>query len=107
LGQADLSDKTRSGRPVTASDQLHQDHVEELILGNCRIKQKEIAIALGISKERVGHIIGLLFIVSERFVPDGYARPYTNAAKRDAIQCCRIHHIAQIWLQVNCTCSQN
>ena len=33
LGQADLSDKTRSGRPVTASDQLHQDHVEELIRG--------------------------------------------------------------------------
>jgi len=24
LGQEDLSDKTRSGRPVTASDQLHQ-----------------------------------------------------------------------------------
>ena len=23
LGQVDLSDKTRSGRPVTASDQLH------------------------------------------------------------------------------------
>ena len=31
LGQADLSDKTRSGRPVTASDQLHQDSAEELI----------------------------------------------------------------------------
>jgi len=31
LGQADLSDKTRSGRRVTASDQLHQDHVEKLI----------------------------------------------------------------------------
>jgi len=31
LGQADLSDQTRSGRPVTASDQLHQDRVEELI----------------------------------------------------------------------------
>jgi hypothetical protein len=29
LGQADLSDKTRSGRPVTASDQLHQDGVED------------------------------------------------------------------------------
>ena len=29
LGQANLSDKTQSGRPVTASDQLHQDHVEE------------------------------------------------------------------------------
>ena len=25
LGPADLSDKTQSGRPVTASDQLHQD----------------------------------------------------------------------------------
>jgi len=29
LGPADLSDTTRSGRPVTVSDQLHQDHVEE------------------------------------------------------------------------------
>jgi len=45
---------------VAASDQLHQDHIEELIRGNCRIKQKEIAVALGISKERVGHIIGVL-----------------------------------------------
>jgi len=60
LGQADLSDKTRNGRPVTASDQLRQDRVEELIRGNRRIKQKETAIALGISKERVGHIIGVL-----------------------------------------------
>ena len=32
LGQADLSDKTRSERHVTASDQLHQDRVEKLIL---------------------------------------------------------------------------
>ena len=29
LGQADLSDRTRSGRPVTERDQLHQDRVEE------------------------------------------------------------------------------
>jgi len=60
LGQADLSDKTGSGRPVTGSDQLHQDCVEELIRGNHHIKQKETAVALGISKERVGHIIGVL-----------------------------------------------
>jgi len=60
LGQVDLSDKTRSGKPVTASDQLHQDHVEELIHGNHHIKQKDIAVALGIPKERVGHIIGVL-----------------------------------------------
>ena len=31
LGQADLGDKTRSRRPVTASDQLHQDRVGEQI----------------------------------------------------------------------------
>jgi len=55
-----LSDKTRSGRPVTASDQVHQDRVEELISGNRHIKQNEISVALGISKERVGHIIGVL-----------------------------------------------
>ena len=31
LGHADLSDKTRSGRPVTASDQLYQDRVEDFV----------------------------------------------------------------------------
>jgi hypothetical protein len=30
-GQADLSDKTRSARSVTASDQLHQDHFEDFV----------------------------------------------------------------------------
>ena len=60
MGQADLSDKTRRGRPKTASDQIHQDRVEELIHENRRIKQKETAVALGISKERVGHIICFL-----------------------------------------------
>jgi len=59
LEQADLNDKTQSGRPVTASDQLHQDCVEELIHGNRHIKQREIAVLLGISKGRVGHIIGV------------------------------------------------
>jgi len=56
---------------VTACDQLHQDRVEELIHGNCRIKQKEIAVALGISKERVGHIICVLGFrkVCARWVP--------------------------------------
>ena len=57
FGQVDLIDKTRSGRPVTASDQLHHDRVEELIRGNRRIKKN--AVALGISKGRVGHVIGV------------------------------------------------
>ena len=34
LGQADLSDKTESVRPVTSGYQLHQDRVEELIRGD-------------------------------------------------------------------------
>ena len=56
---------------MTASDQLHQDRVEELIGGNRHIKQKEIAVAFGISKERVVHIIGVLgFLkVCGRWVP--------------------------------------
>lgn len=57
-GQAELSDKLGSARPVTASDQLHQDHTEELIHENLRVQQQEIAVTLGISKERMGHIIG-------------------------------------------------
>jgi len=69
-GQAGLSDKTRSGRPVTASDQLHQDRIKKLIRGNIRIKQTEIAVALGISKERGDTL--LVFLDSEKFVPDGY-----------------------------------
>ena len=44
LGQADLNDKTQSGRPVTASDQLHQDRFEELIRGNRRIKQTFLSV---------------------------------------------------------------
>jgi len=32
-GQADLSDKTRSRRPVTASDYLHQHRCEEILRG--------------------------------------------------------------------------
>ena len=55
---------------MTASDQLHQDRAEELIRGNRRIKQKETAVALGISKERVRHIIGVLGF--RKFVSDGY-----------------------------------
>ena len=44
LGQADLSDKTRSGRPVTASEQLHQDRVEELIHGNLASNKKKLPL---------------------------------------------------------------
>jgi histone-lysine N-methyltransferase SETMAR len=66
-----LNEKPRSGRPVTATDKSRQDRVDELIRENRRIKQKEIAEALGISKERVEHIISILGYgkVCARWVP--------------------------------------
>ena len=39
---------------------LYEDRAEELIRGNRRIKQKDTAVALGICKERLGHIIGVI-----------------------------------------------
>ena len=45
---------------MTASDQVDEDRVEELIHGNSCIKQKETAVALGTSKERMGHTVGVL-----------------------------------------------
>ena len=45
---------------MTANDQVHHDRIGELIRGNSRIKQKETAVALGISKGSVGHIVGVL-----------------------------------------------
>lgn len=45
---------------MTANDQLHEDHAEELICGNCCIQEKETPITLGFSKERVGHITSVL-----------------------------------------------
>jgi predicted XRE-type DNA-binding protein len=46
---------------VTATDKSHEECVEE-IEKNGQIKQKDTAFKLGISKERMGHIINLLGI---------------------------------------------
>jgi len=42
------------------TDNKHQKQFDELIKHDCRITQKQIADRLGMSKERVGYIIGLL-----------------------------------------------
>ena len=49
---------------------------------------------------------------NETLLQHDNAWPHTSAATRDAIQrpafqCCHIHRIAQIWLRVISTCSQN
>ena len=57
---ANIVDQPRSGRPVSVTDDKHQKQVDELMKHDRRITQKQIAGRLGMSKERVGYIIGLL-----------------------------------------------
>ncbi|GFN83132.1 histone-lysine N-methyltransferase SETMAR-like protein [Plakobranchus ocellatus] len=52
-----LRDQKRSGRPLFASVTAHREKVDCMIRANRRVKQKEIANAVGISKERVHHIV--------------------------------------------------
>ena len=59
-GRANIVDQPRSGRPVSVTDDKHQKQVDELIKHDHRFTQKQIAGRLGMSKERVGYIIGLL-----------------------------------------------
>lgn len=42
---------------MTATDDFHQEHVEQIIRGSRRIKQKDITLKLEASEERVGHIV--------------------------------------------------
>jgi len=70
-GRANIVDQPHRGRPVSVTDDKHQKQVDELIKHDCRITQKQIAGRLGMSKERVGYIIGLLGYtkVCRRWVP--------------------------------------
>ena len=70
-GRANINDQPRSGRPVSVTDDKHQKQVDELIKHDRHITQKQIAGRLGMSKERVGYIIGLLGYtkVCSRWVP--------------------------------------
>ncbi|GFO04844.1 histone-lysine N-methyltransferase SETMAR-like protein [Plakobranchus ocellatus] len=52
-----LRDRKLSGRPLSASVTAHREKVDCMIRANRRVKQKEIANAVGISKERVHHIV--------------------------------------------------
>lgn len=60
MEEVSLCNQARSGRPENATDKSHQECVEETIWENGQIKQKDTAFKLGISKERVGHIVNLL-----------------------------------------------
>ena len=46
-----VRDRKRPGRPVSANDTMHQQKVDEMIVANRRVKQKDIANALDIKKK--------------------------------------------------------
>jgi histone-lysine N-methyltransferase SETMAR len=69
-GRAVLCDKQRSGRPLTAADEFHRK-ADELIKDSRWIIQRDIAAKLGISQERVSHMIAVLQYrkICARWVP--------------------------------------
>jgi len=70
-GRANIVDQPRTGRPVTVTDDKHQKQVDELIKHDRRFTQKQITGNLGMSKERMSYIIGLLGYTNvwSRWVP--------------------------------------
>jgi hypothetical protein len=58
--KSDLCDKQRIGRPVTATDEFHKEQVDDLVKENWLITQRQNAVKIGISQERVYHIIAIL-----------------------------------------------
>lgn len=56
-GHFDVADEPRSGRPTSATTEDKVDAVHDLILEDRRISAKNVAETVGISKERILHII--------------------------------------------------
>ena len=56
-GRTSFGDDKRSGRPKTATTNDNIAQVHLMVLGNRRIKVREIAEAMNMSKERVCHIL--------------------------------------------------
>lgn len=86
-GDMGIFDKERPGRPISVTCDENQARVDAMIQGNRRIKQREIALELGISQERVQHIIQLLNYrkICARWVP----RQLTDAMKEIRMQTCQ------------------
>lgn len=55
--RSSLEDDPRTGRPKTATTSEMIEKVHDLILNDRRIKVREVANTMGISKERVGYIL--------------------------------------------------
>jgi len=59
-GEMSVLDEHRSGRPISVTRDENQCRVDATIQENRRIKQRDIALKLGISQERVHHITATL-----------------------------------------------
>ena len=86
--ESTVHDQARTGRPLSASDSKHQSRVDQLIRENRHFKQTDISIEIGISQERIHHIITNLLRnmkVSARWV----LRMLTPQMKLQRVQICR------------------
>jgi len=63
-----LLDEHRPGRPISVTRDENQCRVDDMIQENRRIEQRDVAVKLGISQERVHHIIETLNYT--KFAPD-------------------------------------
>ncbi|GFR71535.1 transposase [Elysia marginata] len=86
--ESTVHDQARTSGPLSASDFKHQSRVDQLIRENRRVKQIDISIEIGISQERVHHIITNHLgyrKVSARWGP----RMLTPQMKLQRVQICR------------------
>ena len=69
--ETSVLDEHRPGRPISVTRDENKCRVDAMIQENRRIKRRDIALKLGISQERVHHIIETLNYrkVSSRWVP--------------------------------------
>jgi len=56
-GRTSLEDDPREGRPKSATTSKFMEQVHDMVLDDRRMKVREIAETIGISKERVGYIL--------------------------------------------------
>jgi len=70
-GEMGVLDEHRQGWPISVNRDENQCRVDAMIQENCQIKQRDIALKLGISQERVYHITETLNYkkVCARWVP--------------------------------------
>ena len=70
-GEMSVLDEHRQGRPISVNRDKNQCRVDAMIQENRQIKQRDIALKLGISQERVHHITEMLNYrkVCTRWVP--------------------------------------